>query len=211
MGILTAGFSWAWGVVKIPLCSWHCSVAAASASCGEHNLMLMAAFFSKAQMKRGCIYEGWPVPLVRCSPLGSTSFNRSVTGVQGPGNTSPRLHFVYLCEISISSQLSSDSWREFPCPTQPPNLRIIILTSSWKKLHHTPHPPWTCSCWMVLCGIVLLNCTLAWYANLYWWTTEEITLETLVIRLLLICGLYYALCIPKGAREILLPSRWDIV
>ena len=60
--------------------------------------MLMAAFFfSKAQLKRGCICEGWPVPLVRCSPLGSTSFNRAVTGVQGPGNMSPRLHFVYLC------------------------------------------------------------------------------------------------------------------
>ena len=125
--------------MKIPLCFWHCRVAAASASCGEYNLKLKAAFFfSKAQLKRGCIYEGWPIPLVRHSPLGSTSFNRSVTGVQGSGNRSPRQHFVYLCELSISSQLSSDSWREFPHPTQPPNVRIIILTSSWKKLHHPP-------------------------------------------------------------------------
>ena len=206
MGILTAGISWAWGVVKIPLCSWHCSIAAASASCGEHNFTLMAAFFfSKAQLKRGCICEGWPVPLVRCLPLGSTSFNGSVTGVQ-----SQAAFCVFVWTIHfLPAFFRLLKGISMPHPTS--KYENYYFNIFLEEAAPCSPPSWTCSCWMVLCGIVLLNCTLAWYANLYWWTTEEITLETLVIRLLLICGLYYALCIPKGAREILLPSRWDIV
>lgn len=70
---------------RCPLCSWHCRVAAASASCREPNLKLMAASFSsKAQLKVTFVKDG-PFLWFRHSPLASTNSNRSVTGVRALG------------------------------------------------------------------------------------------------------------------------------